>query len=215
MEFQKKIDGLWADAYELDRLITEHKETDTYPPSFFERTIHLLYKLKVGLRELEEYEMELTRQRMEEHKRLIESMPLDDEPLPEETLPQGGKEAKEVTEESAPTPEAEEVVRKLPEVETKAPEPVATAEKPGRSLNDMLEKKNLADFRKAFSLNDRFRFRRELFKGDEEAMNEAIDALNSLQSYDESVAYLSEALKWNLEEAPVADFLKLLEKRFS
>ena len=83
------------------------------------------------------------------------------------------------------------------------------------SLNDILEKKNLSDFRKAFSLNDRFRFRRELFGGNEEKMNKAISDLNDLSSYEESVTYLNKVLNWNIEDASVADFIKLLEKRFS
>ena len=82
------------------------------------------------------------------------------------------------------------------------------------SLNDILEKKNLSDFRKAFSLNDRFRFRRELFGGNEEKMNKAISDLNDLSSYEESVTYLNKVLNWNIEDASVADFIKLLEKRF-
>ena len=80
------------------------------------------------------------------------------------------------------------------------------------SLNDILEKKNLSDFRKAFSLNDRFRFRRELFGGNEEKMNKAISDLNDLSSYEESVTYLNKVLNWNIEDASVADFIKLLEK---
>ena len=80
------------------------------------------------------------------------------------------------------------------------------------SLNDILEKKNLSDFRKAFCFNDRFRFRRELFGGNEEKMNKAIADLNDLSSYEESVTYLNKVLNWNIEDASVADFIKLLEK---
>lgn len=89
-----------------------------------------------------------------------------------------------------------------------------TTEKQGVFLSDLLEKKNLSDFRKAFSLNDRFRFRRELFGGDEEKMNKAITDLNDIHSYEESVTYLNNELKWNIEDEAVADFIKLLEKRF-
>lgn len=99
-----------------------------------------------------------------------------------------------------------------PAVET--PEKVISAERPGLFLNDLLEKKNLSDFRKAFSLNDRFRFRRELFGGDEARMNKAINDLNGLHSYEDSVTYLNNELKWNIEDEAVADFIKLLEKRF-
>ena len=101
-----------------------------------------------------------------------------------------------------------------PEKPAEAPHKPITTEKQGVFLSDLLEKKNLSDFRKAFSLNDRFRFRRELFGGDEEKMNKAITDLNDIHSYDESVAYLNNELKWNIEDEAVADFIKLLEKRF-
>ena len=75
-------------------------------------------------------------------------------------------------------------------------------------------KEKFSDFRKAFSLNDRFRFRRELFGGDEARMNKVINDLNDLHSYEDSVTYLNNELKWNIEDEAVADFIKLLEKRF-
>ena len=34
-------------------------------------------------------------------------------------------------------------------------------------------------------------------------------------SYEESVTYLNKVLNWNIEDDSVADFIKLLEKRFS
>ena len=97
---------------------------------------------------------------------------------------------------------------------------VITAEQPvikspTGSLNDLLERKNLSDFRKAFSLNDRFRFRRELFGGSEELMNQVIADLNEIRSYDASVAYIQKVLQGSGEESAVADFLQLIEKRFA
>lgn len=83
------------------------------------------------------------------------------------------------------------------------------------SLNDLLERKNLSDFRKAFSLNDRFRFRRELFGGSEELMNQVIADLNEIKSYEASVAYIHKVIQGSGEESAVADFLQLIEKRFA
>ena len=57
-------------------------------------------------------------------------------------------------------------------------------------------------------------FRRELFGGDEERMNKAINELNELHSYEDSISYLNNELKWNIEDNAVTDFIKLLEKRF-
>ncbi|RHJ82385.1 hypothetical protein [Parabacteroides sp. AM08-6] len=101
-----------------------------------------------------------------------------------------------------------------PEIIPEATAKSAANEKTGLFLNDILEKKNLSDFRKAFSLNDRFRFRRELFGGDEGRMNKAINDLNNIHSYEDSITYLNNELKWNIEDEAVADFIKLLEKRF-
>lgn len=147
---------------------------------------------------------------------------------PETLLPEASASESEVRsnpEEEKPTechlpdsPVSEELVQPQ-ELATSepSPNPVKTllTEKTVVSLNDILEKQNLSDFRKAFSLNDRFRFRRELFGGDEERMNRTINDLNELHSYEESVSYLHNELKWNIEDVAVADFIKLLEKRFS
>lgn len=114
-------------------------------------------------------------------------------------------------EEVQPTPEDHSIARPVPPI---SPEPTPTPSKATLSLNEILEKKNLSDFRKAFSLNDRFRFRRELFGGEEERMNRAISQLNDIHSYEESITFLHNELHWNIEDEAVADFLKLIEKRF-
>ena len=51
------------------------------------------------------------------------------------------------------------------------------------SLNDRMEKAKLTDLRKAFTLNDRFRFCRELFGGEEQQMNRVVSELNEICSY--------------------------------
>lgn len=116
-----------------------------------------------------------------------------------------------------PAPEKADTVVILDDPEfppEKGKEKNSIIQQPTVSLNEILEKKNLSDFRKAFSLNDRFRFRRELFGGDEERMNKAIADLNDLNSYEDSITYLHNKLNWNIEDPAVAGFIKLLEKRF-
>ena len=83
-----------------------------------------------------------------------------------------------------------------------------------RSVNDLIEKKKLSDLRKAFSLNDRFLYRRELFGGSEEAMNKVIAILNNKVSFSESVAFLEEKLHWDFSSPTVKSFVKILEIRF-
>lgn len=81
-------------------------------------------------------------------------------------------------------------------------------------LYELIEKKRLADFRKAFNLNDRFRFRRELFGGDENKMNQAIEAINTIETLNDALAYLELNFSWNREDEPVKEFITLLEKRY-
>lgn len=109
--------------------------------------------------------------------------------------------------------QAADTITKEQSVEKPAEQPAVKAQP--NSLNELLERKNLSDFRKAFSLNDRFRFRRELFGGSEELMNQVIADLNEIKSYEESVAYIHKVVNGNGEEAAVADFLQLIEKRFA
>jgi hypothetical protein len=83
------------------------------------------------------------------------------------------------------------------------------------TLNDAIEKKKLSDLRKAFSLNDRFRYRKELFGGSEDAMNKVVGILNNKLSFDESISFLEQKLHWDFNDPTVKDFIKILENRFS
>ena len=83
-----------------------------------------------------------------------------------------------------------------------------------RSVNDLIEKKKLSDLRKAFSLNDRFLYRRELFGGSEDAMNKVIAILNTKASFKDSVDFLEEKMHWDFSNPTVKNFVKILEIRF-
>lgn len=202
---KEKIDYILIDIRELEKLVAEMRDAEIYPASFFNQTFQLTHNVLKELHTLEELQLEALRKQMEEYQRLIDSIPVSKTSQMPEVQP---------TPEVSPTIEIVQVQE--PIVETITPiieDPVS--HKSSISLNDILEKKNLSDFRKAFSLNDRFRFRRELFGGNEEKMNKAIADLNDLSSYEESITYLNNVLNWNIEDASVADFIKLLEKRFS
>ncbi|MDR2918104.1 MAG: hypothetical protein LBV72_01905 [Tannerella sp.] len=84
----------------------------------------------------------------------------------------------------------------------------------GNSLDKKFEKKTLSDLKKAFTINDRFRFCRELFSSNENLMNQAFSELNDIESYNASVAYIKEHFNWNWEEEVTVDFISMIEKRF-
>lgn len=235
MANKEKIDYLLLDIKELEMLIAGMRDAEVYPVSFFSQTFNLTHKILNDLHSLETAQIDMLRKQMEAHQALIQSLPNPVAavmPAPEEEKEEPTAEPMEevviekieqpeiVIEEKTivqPEPEPEskpEPVQKVEIVQPETPQKPVTTEKQGVFLSDLLEKKNLSDFRKAFSLNDRFRFRRELFGGNEEKMNKAIADLNDIHSYEESVTYLNNELKWNIEDEAVADFIKLLEKRF-
>ena len=76
------------------------------------------------------------------------------------------------------------------------------------------EKRNLTDLRKAFSLNDRFRYRKELFGGNEELMYKVIASLNNKESFKDSIEFIEEKLHWDFSDPIVKEFIKVLEVRF-
>ncbi len=72
-----------------------------------------------------------------------------------------------------------------------------------------------AGLRHAISLNDSFRFSRELFGGDTELMNRVIEQISVMGSYKTAVAFLSSKVELNEEKEAVNDFLELLKKFFN
>ena len=197
MANKEKIDYLLLDIQKLETMVAKTRDAEIYPVSFFNQSFELAHNILKGLHALETHQIEQLRKQMEEHQMLIDSIP--------------DIVTSSIRTEVVMPPSSVEVVSATQSEKTEKP---ISNERTGLFLNDLLEKNNLSDFRKAFSLNDRFRFRRELFGGDEERMNKAINELNELHSYEDSISYLNDELKWNIEDEAVADFIKLLEKRF-
>ena len=72
-----------------------------------------------------------------------------------------------------------------------------------------------AGLRHAISLNDSFRFSRELFGGNIDLMNRVIEQISVMSSYKTAVAFLSSKVELNEEKEAVNDFLELLKKYFN
>ena len=233
---KEKMDYLLVDIRELEKLVASMRDAEIYPVSFFSQAYTITQKIVDNLQSIEADQLALFKEQMEKHRALIkkaerlesetalvtqmQEQESSYEPVQEMELP-SVEELKEEESVAIPveaTVAAEKTVSEPAASISSASSHATTLEQSiphAVSLNEVIQKKFLADFRKAFSLNDRFRFRRELFGGDEGRMNEAISDLNELQSFEESITYLDKKLKWNVEDEAVADFIKLLEKRFS
>jgi hypothetical protein len=81
-------------------------------------------------------------------------------------------------------------------------------------LGDKIIKTIYTDLKKSLSLNDRFRFQRDLFGNDTKLMDNTLDNLNDLSSLQETMDYLHNRFVWNEKDESVIAFKEILEKRF-
>lgn len=123
--------------------------------------------------------------------------------------------AAETAAEAAEEEEEEEGKKEEPAiVEEPVVETVVKEEEPKSAvLGESL--KLSAGLRHAISLNDSFRFSRELFGGNTDLMNRVIEQISVMSSYKTAVAFLSSKVELNEEKEAVNDFLELLKKYFN
>lgn len=65
-----------------------------------------------------------------------------------------------------------------------------------------------------FTLNDKFRFRRELFGGNDTAMTDTLNLLSGMDCVDEAVEYLCGKLGWNKANNAVSDFIAVISNYY-
>ena len=63
-------------------------------------------------------------------------------------------------------------------------------------------------------LNDRFRFRHDLFSDSNDLFKETIEILNTIENFDKAVDYLQGKFKWNEEDATVVYFYEIIKPKF-
>ena len=144
--------------------------------------------------------------------------PMDAEPVPEpdpDVLPEADDgpdievEFIEADDESVPETEDE---MPTPPVPTEFPEPEESAST--LRVDEKLQRNLSKDIRKAFSINDRFRFQRELFAGSANAMNTAIEHIEVMNSYGNAELYFYSQLNWDRENEVVQDFMTIVRNHF-
>ena len=117
--------------------------------------------------------------------------------------------AEEEEEEEEEGKKEESAIVEEPVVETVVKEEEPKSAVLGESL------KLSAGLRHSISLNDSFRFSRELFGGNTDLMNRVIEQISVMSSYKTAVAFLSSKVELNEEKEAVNDFLELLKKYFN
>lgn len=107
------------------------------------------------------------------------------------------------------------------EVQIVEPHPKATAQNKESAeedseitLDEALQRDMTKDLRHAFSLNDRYRYRRELFGNSDSVMNETLNLVETMHTFDEAEDYFYNDLQWDHESPEVADFMVIIKNHF-
>ena len=130
----------------------------------------------------------------------VEAEPeIEEEPEPELEV--------ELEPEIVPEIEAEPEPEIIKNVDEAAPEAIIT-------LDEAFIRNKAKDLKSAFSLNDTFRFRRELFGNSAADMNDAIDLVNAMNSYEEAEDYFINDLGWDAESDEVGEFMEIIRNHF-
>ena len=70
------------------------------------------------------------------------------------------------------------------------------------------------NLRQKFSLNEQYRFMRELFGNDKVEMKETLDLVQAMNSFDEATDYFYNDLGWDANSEEVQDFMEIIRKYF-
>lgn len=83
------------------------------------------------------------------------------------------------------------------------------------ALAEEINHSKIASLRDGIGLNDKFLMIRDLFDGDDEAYDEAITALDSLESMDDCMIHIIENYAWNPDTEGSKFIMQLLERKLS
>ena len=137
----------------------------------------------------------------------VEPEPEAEEPVAEPTVVEPEPVAEQPVAESVAEPEP--VAEVEPELESE-PDP----DDQPLTLDEALQRDMTKDLRQAFSLNDRYRYRRELFGNSDSVMNETLNLIEAMHSFDEAEDYFYNDLQWEHDSPEVADFMVIIKNHF-
>ena len=83
------------------------------------------------------------------------------------------------------------------------------------ALGDDMNHAKIRSLREGIGLNDKFLMIRDLFDGDNEAYDEAISALDEMESMDDCMIHIIENYAWNPDSEGSKFIMQLLERKLS
>ncbi|MBR6661999.1 MAG: hypothetical protein IKL34_02035, partial [Alistipes sp.] len=75
--------------------------------------------------------------------------------------------------------------------------------------------KNIKSLRQGIGLNDKFLMIRDLFDGNADEYEQAIDALDGFDDFDDCIIYIAENFAWNADSEGAKFIMQLLERKLS
>lgn len=112
----------------------------------------------------------------------------------------------------------------VPEPESKKPqepiispivEKISQRQAPEKHVAPVKDIETLGDMHKVFTLNDKFRFRRELFNNNDTDFQDALNVVKTMSSLDDAKDYFYNDLCWDSENEDVKDFIEVISGYFS
>lgn len=82
-------------------------------------------------------------------------------------------------------------------------------------VEDVISKQFAGDFASAFTINDKFRFIRELFNGSSAQFNATIEKVERMESLDQAYDYFLNDLEWDADKDAASDFLVIVANHFN
>lgn len=163
-------------------------------------------------------------------KEIVEEVRPEPVVVVEEKAVEEVKETVSVVEEAKPEPVVHEVVKQpeQPKPEQKQNDEHArlgdVLQKGKSALNEKMTRKSndkdmkfakpVTDVKKAFGINDRFLFQRELFGGNADLFNHTLDQINGMSSFEDARSFLMSNFDWDMESETADTFLNLVKRRF-
>ena len=207
---------LLNDVEMLKRQIASVEKEELISIHFFSEAFDLLYKVQEGLIAMESDQIERLRCDMEMRKVKLSGLKegaFAAVPQPDMEL---GLPVIELMEEAIidnPVV-SEKVVRVVENIAAPVLPTPASAIVPSSPAEAKTDSPKNKDIRVLLSLNDRFRFQRELFDGDGLAFNGLLDRLNLTKSLAEATKLLRAETGWNEEDETTIEFFTVVERFF-
>lgn len=144
---------------------------------------------------------------------LAESAQEDATPTPTEVVPLDNGEGEHKVEEK-PAIQATAKTETAPNNDIRIND-ILTSKPNELRVDEMLSRREARNLRKAFTLNDKFRFRRELFANNDKLFARTLNDIQEMTSYDQALIYVAEQLGLDLENENVADFMLIVQNHFN